>query len=97
MAQVSGQSRQQCIDILILAVPEEKSGAGKAMTQVVQPWTRAALAAAQPTVFEHLAKSVIDVGVIEPVAGWDDEERTVREGWRDTQSCVPVSPQGISR
>jgi len=68
MAQVSGQSGKKCLNIFALAIPSQKSGAGEAVSQVLQVRTRTTFSAPQSTPLQNLAESQIHVGVIQPVA-----------------------------
>ena len=78
MAQVSGQDGKKRLNVLALAIPGQKSGAGKGMSQVMKARTRTALSTPQPTLIQCPAEGEVNVGVIQPVTVTGDEKGRFR-------------------
>lgn len=91
MAQVSGQSRKKRLNILAFAIPSQKSGAGKAVSQVMEARTRTAFSAPQPTPMQSLAESKVNVGVIQPAACAGDKEGSFRSCRSEAHAFLKVA------
>ena len=91
MAHVGGQCGKQNLNVLAFAIPSQKPGASKAVSEMMEAGTRTALSTPQSTAFQNPAKCEVDVGVIQPLSMAGYEEWRIQLCRSHAHAFLPIA------